>query len=149
MEIDICKITIENLIDMGILIVAIAAFAISVKEWFSHKTKEDNKLLSQLNKRYLNNWHIQSVVKYLRETDPSNTLPSPYQIDLFLRFFEELGVYLKNKSIQKEDVNEFFNFYLKQFYTTDQGKFLQERCKYNEDQLPYLKTYKKIMGITR
>ena len=148
MEIDICKITIENLIDLGILIVAIAAFVISVKEWFSHKTKEDNKLLSQLNKRYLDSQDIQTVVKYLRVTEPSNTLPNAYQIDLFLRFFEELGVYLENNSIEKDDVRNFFNFYLEQFYATDRGKFLQERCEYDEKDLPYLKTYKKIMGIT-
>ena len=147
MEIEICTITMENLIDLGILIVAIAAFVISMKELSSHKTKEDNKLLSELNNRYINNQDIQTVVRYLRETEPSNTLPSAYQIDLFLRFFEELGVYLENKSIKKNDVGNFFNFYLRQFYTTDRGKFLQERCEYDEMKLPYLLIYKKIMGI--
>lgn len=147
MEIETCNITLENLIDLGILIVAIAAFVISMKELYSHKTKEDNRLLSELNNRYINNQDIQTVVRYLRETDPSNALPSAYQIDLFLRFFEELGVYLENKSIKKDDVGNFFNFYLRQFYTTDRGKFLQERCEYDEKKLPYLLIYKKIMGI--
>ena len=147
MELDICKITTENLIDLGILIVVIAAFVISMKELSSHKTKEDNKLLSELNNRYINNQDIQTVVMYLRETEPSSTLPNAYQIDLFLRFFEELGVYLANKSIKKNDVGNFFNFYLRQFYTTDRGKVLQERCEYNEKKLPYLIIYKKIMGI--
>lgn len=147
MEIETCNITLENLIDLGILIVAIAAFVISMKELYSHKTKEDNRLLSELNNRYINNQDIQTEVRYLRETDPSNALPSAYQIDLFLRFFEELGVYLENKSIKKDDVGNFFNFYLRQFYTTDRGKFLQERCEYDEKKLPYLLIYKKIMGI--
>lgn len=147
MEIDLCKIMIENCIDLGLLIVAIAAFVISLKELNSHKTKEDNKLLSELNNRYLNNQDIQTVVKYLRETEPSSVLPNAYQIDLFLRFFEELGVYLANKSIKKNDVGNFFNFYLGQFYKTDRGKILQERCEYDEKKLPYLMIYKKIMGI--
>lgn len=110
MEIEICNITIENLINLGILIVAIAAFVFSLFELRSHKTKEDNKLLSQLNKRYLESEDIQIVVKYLRVTEPSIHQPNAYQIDLFLRFFEELGVY-------------------------------------KEWDLPYLETYKRIMGI--
>ena len=147
MEIEICNITIENLINLGILIVAIAAFVFSLFELRSHKTKEDNKLLSQLNKRYLESEDIQIVVKYLRVTEPSIHQPNAYQIDLFLRFFEELGVYLENKSIKKKDVGNFFNFYLERFYSTERGKILQERCECKEWDLPYLETYNRIMGI--
>lgn len=147
METTICGLTIEDIINLGILAIAIAAFVFSLFQLRSHKTKEDNKLLSQLNKRYLESWEIQTVVRYLRVTEPSIIQPTAYQIDLFLRFFEELGVYLENKSIKKKDVGNFFNFYLKQFYSTERGKLLQKRCEYNEDELPYLKTYKKMMEI--
>ena len=132
---------------MFLLIVAIIAACISYKEWYSHKTKEYNKLLSQLNERYINNKDIQTVVKYLRYTEPSDSQPNAYQIDLFLRFFEELGVYLGNNSIEKEDVENFFNYYLNRFFTTNRGKLLQQRSEYKKEDLPYLETYKMIMGI--
>lgn len=45
-------------INLGILIVAVVAAIISYKELCSHKNKEDNKLLSQLNKRYIDNKDI-------------------------------------------------------------------------------------------
>ena len=139
--------TTANIINLLILLVALAAFVISVKEWYIHKTKEYNKLLSQLNERYINNMDIQTVVKYLRYTEPSDSQPNAYQIDLFLRFFEELGVYLENNSLKKEDVRTFFNFYLEQFFGTDCGQLLQKRSEYKKGELQYLETYKTIMGI--
>ncbi len=138
---------IANIINLLILLVALAAFVISVKEWYGHKTKEYNKLLSQLNERYINNKDIQIVVKYLRYTEPSDSQPDAYQIDLFLRFFEELGVYLGNNSIEKEDVENFFNYYLDRFFTTNRGKLLRQRSEYKKEDLPYLETYKTIMGV--
>lgn len=50
-------------IDLGILIVAIVAAAFSFREIQSNNVAERNKLLSQLNKRYLNSNDIQAVVK--------------------------------------------------------------------------------------
>ena len=143
-----CCSIIGNIIDFCIMVVAIIAACISYKEWYSHKTKEYNKLLSQLNERYINNKDIQTVVKYLRYTEPSDSQPDAYQIDLFLRFFEELGVYLENNSIKKEDVRNFFNYYIEQFFKPEgRGKLLRLRSEYNKWDLHYLETYKKIMGI--
>ncbi len=50
-------------IDLGILIVAIVAAAFSFREIQSNNVAERNKLLSQLNRRYLNSNDIQAVVK--------------------------------------------------------------------------------------
>lgn len=137
------------LIQAGILIIAIAAAIISLVQLRSHNAKENNKLLSQLNKRYTGNKDVQVVVKYLRKKDPSNDEPDAYQVELFLRFFEELGVYLKTKSIKKKDVKEFFGFYFNQYETTERGKLLKAKID-NEDtdnDLPYLGIYRKKMRI--
>lgn len=136
-------------INIGILIVAVVAAIISYKELCCHKNKENNKLLSQLNKRYIGNKDVQVVVKYLRKKDPSNDEPDAYQVELFLRFFEELGVYLKTKSIKKKDVKEFFGFYFNQYETTERGKLLKAKID-NEDtdnDLSYLGIYRKKMRI--
>ena len=136
-------------INLGILIVAVVAAIISYKELCSHKNKEDNKLLSQLNKRYIDNKDIQTVVRYLREIEPSDTEPDAYQIEIFLRFFEELGSYLKTNSLKAEDVNVFFGYYFNRYETEERGKILKARIK-NEDtekHLPYLAEYRKQMNI--
>ena len=85
--------TTTDIINLLILIVALSAFILSIIELRSYKQKECNKLLSQLNKRYLTNNDMQAVVKYLRDIDPTDEEPSAYQVELFLRFFEELNVY--------------------------------------------------------
>lgn len=138
----------ELLIQAGLLFIAIVAVVISIIELRSYKAKENNKLLSQLNKRYVDNVDIQVVVKYLRVIEPSDVEPDAYQVELFLRFFEELGVYLKTKSIKKDDVKEFFGYYFIRYETSDRGMLLKAKIK-NEDTdnlLPYLKEYREQMG---
>lgn len=138
-------------INLGILIVAVVAAIISYKEYCSHKRKEDNKLLSQLNKRYINNGDIQTVVRYLREIEPSDTEPDAYQIEIFLRFFEELGLYLKTNSLKAEDVNVFFGYYFNRYEITERGKILKAKIKQQDTEkyLPYLAEYRKQMNINK
>ena len=137
-----------NCIFNGILaIMAIVAAIFSWKEIQSHKEKESNKLLSQLNRRYLGSESIQNVVRYLREFDASNKKPTSYEIELFLRFFEELGVYMRKDNLPVEDVRNFFNYYLERFYMTERGEELQKQIKNGDKQLSYLKDYKEKLGL--
>jgi hypothetical protein len=87
-------------------------------------------------------------VRYLREFDASDSEPSSYQVEVFLRFFEELGVYLKTESLKPTDVGTFFNYYFKQYETTDRGKVLKAKIKNQDtdDILPYLGEYRKRMN---
>ena len=124
-------------------IMAIVAGIISWKEYKSHKQKENNKLLSQLNRRYINNEDIQTVIRYLRVIDPNDVKPRPYQTELFLRFFEELGVYLRNDNLPKDDVINFFGFYLEQIYKTERGKKLLAEIDNEEREWNYLRDYKE------
>ena len=136
---------IGNCISLGLLLVAILAAIISYREYHGHKTKEDNKLLSQLNKRYVENDDVQTVVRYLRWNDPSNKAPTAYQIDLFLRFFEELGVYLKSGSLTRDNVLNFFGYYLFRFDNCERGKILKKIICNEDDTLPYLKDYRNYI----
>ena len=132
----------NDVINLLIFIVALSAFILSIIELKNYKQKENNKLLSQLNKRYIENFDVQLVVKYLREIQPSNVIPSAYQIELFLRFFEELGVYLRNDSLEKEDVENFFGYYFERFEKSDRGKVLKEIINHEDEKLEYLEIYK-------
>ena len=128
-------------------IMAIVAGFISWKEYKSHKQKENNKLLSQLNRRYINNEDIQTVIRYLRVIDPDDKKPRPYQTELFLRFFEELGVYLRNDNLPKDDVINFFGFYLEQIYKTERGQKLLAEIDNEEKEWNYLREYKEKVGF--
>lgn len=134
--------TTTDIIDLLILIVAFSAFVLSLIELRSYKQKESNKLLSQLNKRYLNSKDMQMVVKYLREIDPDDTEPSAYQVELFLRFFEELNVYLRHDNLKTDDVETFFNFYLDRLYHSERGRKLLEKIDHQDKDLEYLNDYK-------
>lgn len=112
---------IKLIVQILLFVVACSALWQGFREYKSHKQKEDNKLFSQLNKRYLNNEDIQKVVKYLRDQEPSDEEPDLYQLELFLRFFEELGIYMKTNSLDTELVDDFFGFYLRQLYKTKRG----------------------------
>lgn len=137
----------QVLVECCALIIASGALFYTHMQYISHKQKEDNKLLSQLNKRYTENDDIQVVVRYLRVIDPDKNVPRPFQTELFLRFFEELGVYLRNGSLPVEDVKNFFNFYLEQMYTTDKGKDLLAQIRNEEKKWPYLNDYKDAVGF--
>lgn len=137
----------KDIIDLLILIVALAAFVLSLYELHSYKQKETNKLLSQLNQRYLANNDLQTVVKYLREINPDATEPSEYQVELFLRFFEELNVYLRHGNLAPDDVKTFFNFYFDRLYHSERGKYLLDKIKHEDKNLDYLNGYKDTIGF--
>lgn len=137
----------KDIIDLLILIVALAAFVLSLYELHSYKQKETNKLLSQLNQRYLANNDLQIVVKYLREIKPDDTEPSEYQVELFLRFFEELNVYLRHGNLDPDDVKTFFNFYFDRLYHSERGKYLLDKIKHEDKNLDYLNGYKSKIGF--
>ena len=131
------------------MVVAIVAVVVSIVELQSHKKKENNKLLSQLNNRYILTPEVQKVVRYLRENEPSDEEPSAYDVELFLRFFEELAVYLNTGSLKPEDIREFFNHYFDRFEKSERGKLLKAKIKNEDIEWKYLKIYREKMGYTK
>ena len=71
-----------SIADWGLLITAIITIIYTHQEFMGYKEKEYNKLLSQLNKRYVSNKDVKDVVQYLRIVDPENKVPSTYQLEL-------------------------------------------------------------------
>ncbi len=90
---------------------------------------------------------MQDVVRYLRDKEPSNKQPSLYQLEMFLRFFEELGLYMKTDSIKTEDIDRFFGFYLRQLYSSLRGKALLEQLGEEENDLELLQLVKIKLKI--
>jgi hypothetical protein len=149
METDLDITNLSTIADCILAVMAIIAGIVSLIEYSSHKKKENNKLFSQLNKRYEKNRNIQTVVRYLRDKEASDKEPCLYQLEIFLRFFEELGLYMETKSINKARVNNFFGYYLRQLYKTKRGRFLIYKLGKKEEQnLKLLQIVKQKLGIT-
>ena len=143
MTIEFAKLILEGITAL----VAFIALLIARNEYQSHKRTEYHKLFSQLNKRYEGNKDIQDVIKYLREKESYDQEPSMYQLEVFLRFFEELGLYLITNSIKAEDVNCFFGYYLQRLYTSPQGKSLLKQLGEEEKDLELLQHVKTKLKI--
>ena len=144
----ICDCTL-NYYDLGKLLVAVIAIVLSYVQLQLYKRKENDKLLSQLNDRYIGNTDMQAVVKYLRDIDPEGDEPSAYQVELFLRFFEELYVYLRHDGLNPEDAKEFFNYYLDRLYHTERGQKLLDKIGHQDEELDYLNGYRNKIGFDK
>jgi len=114
----------------------IVALIISYYQYRLYKQKERSILFSNLNKRYLESADIQTVIKYLRKTQPAEKKPDDYQTELFLRFFEELNVYIQSKTLRPDMVEQLFGYYLREIFTSEVGKDLLYICGYNKSEWP-------------
>lgn len=138
---------IKIIIELTTLVIALIAVCQTKKEYDSHKMTEYHKLFSQLNRRYERNNDMQGVVKYLRNKEPYGAKPTLYQLEVFLRFFEELGLYMKTDSLKANDVDKYFGYYLRQLYTTSNGRLLLEELGEEEKELDLLQIVKAKLNI--
>ncbi len=127
-------------------ITAIVAVCITWKQYSLHKDRERSKVFSKLNEQYLKDENVQYVVKYLSKTGPEIKEPDDYQTELFLRFFEELSVYLKSNSIEPEIVEKLFGYYLFEIFTSAKGHKLLKACNYEVSEWKYLEEFKEMMS---
>ena len=132
---------------LAMAVIAFIALIVACYEYFSHKEINKHQLFSQLNIRYQESDDIQTVIRYLRIKNPSDKKPTLYQLELFLRFFEEIGMYMSTKSLPAETVDKFFGFYLKELYTSPRGNELLALL-IKDEELPYLEIVKKQIGIS-
>ena len=99
------------IVEVATVVVAMGALYGAWREYNHNKKTDNNKLFSQLNERYQGNADIQVVVQYLRDKEPSDVKPTLYQVEVFLRFFEELAMYIETQSLDFEKTDEFFCYY--------------------------------------
>ena len=148
MQLMICDMnTVKLLIELLSALIALIALLMAGKEYLRHKQTEYHKLFSKLNKRYESSEDIQDVIRYLRDKEPSNQRPTLYKLEVFLRFFEELGLYMQTESIDPIDVDRFFGFYLRQLYSSSRGKVLLKQLGKEEKELELLQLVKAELNI--
>ena len=102
----------EYSLEFGTIITALVAILVAAFEYRQLKEKRKSELFSEFNKRYLSDEkNVQPVIRYISRLYPDAPVPKGYQIELFLRYFEELDVYLKKKVLDEETTYHLFAYY--------------------------------------
>jgi hypothetical protein len=108
-------VNLSVLADVVTAIITLFAFVWATKEYDLHKETLKAKVLSEYNKRYTEDPNIVRVVRYLQNYRDSNSYQcyklTKQEIQMFMRFFEELKVQINHGRIDEEDVFELFTYY--------------------------------------
>ena len=118
--------TIEAIAVTGALLVSGFALFYAKKEYDDHKKSEKIALLCQYLHRYANDPNIKKVEDYILESAlldeekdivgfdkskiPSN-VPSVWEKEMFMHFFEEIELLIEGKMIERDDVIDLIGFY--------------------------------------
>ena len=107
-------------------LVALFAFIVTLLEYLSSKDAKQAQVLSEYNKRYTEDPNIIKVVKYLNYIDkdgninnPNRDIPSNYEVEMFMRFFEEIELQIRTGRLDDKDVNNLFVYYAYKLGKTD------------------------------
>lgn len=149
----------------GEVVTAIAAVFALVVGYHEYCLKKDinmAKVLSEYNNRYSNDCNIVKVVKYLNyrnEGGKNNNFPaakpSNYEVEMFMRFFEELEVQIKAGRLKEEDVFNLFTYYAAKIHSdanlrnelgiNDYGEGNEDENIENDEQETNWDGYKRLM----
>ena len=113
--IDFCEINWGSVAELITCFLACLAIVLSYIEYRNHKKRERINILTQLSVRYTTDLNICSVIKYLESLEDKKEnieLPDIHQIEMFMRFFEEVDCLIKTKSIKDNVVCYMFGHYV-------------------------------------
>lgn len=144
---------------LGILgfFVAIISLIVSFWNYKLNRKQLRTELLTKYNVRYSVDKDISRVVKYLEQQEGLRHRdkieePDDHEVEMFMRFFEELELLIIAKAIDEKVVSYMFYFYLQAFekqkdkwknigYDDDEWKvfheFMERMKKLNEDKIKY------------
>ena len=109
---------IDSYSDFATAFVALFALVVTYYEYLNHKDINQAQVLSEYNQRYSNDPNIVKVVKYLNYNDEGGYInnlhpdqPSNYEVEMFMRFFEELELQIEKGRLSEKDVCNLFTYY--------------------------------------
>lgn len=112
------KLDIGSYSELIAALTALFAFIIALLEYKSSKDAKQAQVLSEYNKRYSEDPNITKVVKYLNYkaegggiNNPIRAVPSNYEVEMFMRFFEEIELQIRYGRLDEEDVLNLFVYY--------------------------------------
>ena len=95
-------------------IFAAGTIFLTFTEYLAHRKREKAEVLSVYNDRYTRDSYIKLVSKYIISKMDENEKaihPSIHDVEMFMRFFEELEIQLTQKRIEEEHVFTLFAYY--------------------------------------
>ena len=135
----------ESLVDIitsastaGTMLVATISACYAYHEYLQHQKNEKTQLLCHYNHRYSTDANIKAVVEWMLDNTPAITPSSSansgdingclsptkgfvslYQKEMFMRFFEELNIQIKEGNLDKQQVKDLFSYYAIKFGKID------------------------------
>lgn len=132
-------------LEIGAFTAALFAIIVAFFEYKQLKGRRKSELFSELNKRYLaDEKNIQPVIRYLSHLHPNAPVPEGYQIELFLRFFEEIDVYLKEEALDEETTYHLFAYYCLEIFEPEWNHLL-ESIIFRQEEWPLLSDFLERM----
>lgn len=126
---------------------AIISFVAICTVWYQYKKESSNnkqavrsRILADYNWHYMQNDSIKNVINALHKNNFSSI--SAYDIEMFMRFFEELYMLIHTDNRMKKDVSRYmFSFYA--IMACDSELFWQRLAETTQDQVDYIKSAKE------
>ena len=103
--------------DWLIVFITLGAFLFSIYQYEIHKERKRVDVLTKFNIRYTTDKNICSVVEYLETLEdnraaPIEKRPKIHELEMFMRFFEEIYCLVKSEALKRNIVYYMFGHYL-------------------------------------
>ncbi len=111
-----CGLKWGSIADLSTALFAFCALVVSICEFCKYKKRERVSILTQMSIRYTTDPDICSVVRYLEALEDKKestlALPNIHQLEMFMRFSEELCCLVKSKALKSNIVYYMFGHYV-------------------------------------
>ncbi|MCR5362804.1 MAG: hypothetical protein K6E73_12475 [Bacteroidales bacterium] len=132
---------------------ALCALIYSWVEYRAHKKRAKAEVLRRYNERYYENNAVQYIVKYIYNNASKKRCPNPKKkfylnLELFLRFFEEIQYSIVTDSIDKKEVRYILGYYaMRAIQCKKIKKTINDKPKAWIDFIYFVKTMNEIKNI--
>lgn len=121
----------------GVILATILGTIAAIPTYQINITEKRNRVFARMNKVFVKDENIQAVIRFMNNGERKE--PSINELELFLRFFEELDVYVKAGDIDKKVVYLLFYYYCNQLIHAPEYQYLREKMDFNLENWKYLK----------
>ena len=103
----------EKLTDIILAFLAIMTFVLTCLGYYFHRQRDRAEVLSKYNERYSKDEHVNKVVPFLIADIMGTKVvaPSIYNMEMFMRFFEEMELQIEKRRLDADSVYKLFSYY--------------------------------------
>lgn len=100
--------------DAILTLLALISLIVTCIGYYYHRQRDKAEVLGQYNERYSRDEHVKKVVDYIihyMDGKKVASLPSTHDAELFMRFFEEIEIQIKEDRMDEQQVYSLFAYY--------------------------------------